>query len=115
MSVAYFTLINTCWIHDMRLMDKSHWPVQCLTNGIISVCEWIIRDTTDNYEDTYWRINSTTKQKADQGQILVLGHSTETSMRTVFTLMCEFAVLAEGRDVHTKDFWCQWHYVLVGG
>jgi hypothetical protein len=29
--------------------------------------------------------------------------------------MCEFAVLAEGRDVHTKDFWCQWHYVLVGG
>jgi hypothetical protein len=88
---------------------------QCLTNGIISVCEWIIHDTTDNYEDTYWRINSTTKQKADQGQTLVLGHSTETSMRTVFTLMCKFAVLAEGHDVHTKDFWCQWHYVLVGG
>lgn len=29
--------------------------------------------------------------------------------------MYEFAVLAEGLDVHTNDFCCQWHYVLVGG
>jgi hypothetical protein len=108
-------------------MHKSHWSVQFLTNVIMSECEWIIRDTIDNFQDTYWRINSillniipfeywpTTKQKADQGQTLVLGYATETSMRTVLTLMYEYAVLAEGRDVHTKDFCCQWHYVLVGG
>ena len=45
----------------------------------------------------------------------MLGYATETSMGTVLTLMYEFAVLAEGLDVHTNDFCCQWHYVLVGG
>ena len=45
----------------------------------------------------------------------MLGYATETSMGTVPTLLHEFSVLAEGFDVHTNDFCCQWHYVLVGG
>jgi len=43
----------------------------------------------------------------------VLGYATANSMGTVLRLMYEFAVLAEGLDVHTNDFCCQWYYVLV--